>query len=325
MRFAIVGAGAVGAFVAARLAAAGEDVAVLARGAQLGAIRDRGVRVRSQAGELEAHPFAAAEPAEIGPVDVVFLALKAHSLPDAAARLTPLLGPDTPVVTGQNGIPWWYFQSHGGPLEGMHLESIDPGGILSRTIPLNRVIGCVIYFSTLISEPGVVVHVEGNRLAIGEPDGKRSGRCEAISHSLQKAGLRCPIRARIRHDIWVKLIGNLAFNPISALARATMEQMIQDPGARALTRAVMEEGEAVARALGVELEIGIDRRMEGAARVGPHKTSMLQDLEAGRRLELESIVGAVVELADRLAIPIPHTKTLYACAKLLARTQGAPP
>jgi 2-dehydropantoate 2-reductase len=319
MRIAIVGAGAIGAYVGAQVAAAGNEVALVARGAHLRAMQERGVRVRSASGELITHPFTTEDPAEIGPVDVVFLTLKAHSLPEIAPRLAPLLGPDTPVIAGQNGIPWWYFQRHGGLLEGTHLESVDPGGTLSLSIPIERVVGCVIYFSTVIEEPGVILHEEGNRLAIGEPDGSRSERCERISRVLQQANLKCRVRTRIRHDIWVKLLGNLALNPISALTRATIEEMTDDAETQGIMRAIMEEGAAVARAVGVELEISTDQRLQGASRVGAHKTSMLQDLEQGRSLELDSIVGAILELADKLHIPVPHTRTVYACTKLLEK------
>ncbi len=317
MRIAIVGAGAIGGYVGARLAASGNDVALLARGAHLLAIRERGLRVRSAGGEQVVRPFATSDPGEIGTVDAAFLFVKAHSLPEAVTLLGSLLGPDTPVIAGQNGIPWWYFEKHGGPLEGTCLESVDPGGRLRASIPIERVIGAVIYFSTEIEEPGVVRHVEGNRIAIGEPDGSRSRRCEEISRVLQQAGLRCPIRALIRHDIWVKLIGNLALNPISALTRATIEQMMLDGNTRKLVREVMEEGAAVAKAAGVELGISVDRRIEGASRVGPHKTSMLQDLEQGRKLELDCISGAVVELAGLLGVAVPCARTVYVCARLL--------
>lgn len=320
MKFAIVGAGAIGAYVGACLSSGGAEVALLARGPHLEAMRQHGVRVRFQSGEsLTAHPFATDEPAEIGPVDVVFLALKAPGLIAIAPHLAPILRAETPVVAGQNGIPWWYFENYGGPLEGTHLETVDPGGGLSSAIPARRVIGCVIYCSTAIAEPGVIRHIQGNRFAIGELDGTRSERCRQIAQAFHNGGLKCAVRSRIRHNVWVKLIGSLAFNPISALARADMEEILQDPRTFALARAIMKEGEAVAQSLGMELDITADQRLEGAARVGPHKTSTLQDLEMGRPLELDAIVGAVAELADRLGIPVPHTKTVYACAKLLEK------
>lgn len=318
MRFAIVGAGAIGAYVGACLSAGGEDVALVARGAHLEAIRERGVQVRFRTGEqLIAHPFATDDPEDIGPVNVAVLALKAPSLRAMAPRLAPLLGPETAVVAGQNGIPWWYFETCGGSLQGTHLETVDPGGFLSTTIPAWRVIGCVIYCSTVIAEPGIIEQIEGNRFAIGELDGSRSERCRQIAQAFQKGGLKCAVRGRIRHDVWVKLIGSLAFNSISALTGADMEGILSDPRTYALARAIMEEGEAVARALGMKLDVSVDQRLEGAARVGPHRTSTLQDIEKGRPPELDAIVGAVVELADRLGIPVPHTKTVYACAKIL--------
>jgi 2-dehydropantoate 2-reductase len=319
MRIAIVGAGAIGTYIGAQLAASGQEVALIARGAHLLAMQEGGVRVRSADGELTAHPFATEDPAEIGPVDVVFLTLKAQSLPGIAPRLAPLLRPETPVIAGQNGIPWWYFEKHGGPLEGTHLESVDPGGLLSMSIPIERVVGSVIYFSTVIEKPGVILHVEGNRVALGEPDGSPSERCKTISGALRQAGLKCPVRTHIRHDLWVKLVGNLALNPVSALTGATLEEMTHDAKTQEVIRAIMEEGSAVARAAGVELEIGIERRLQGAARVGAHKTSMLQDLEQGKPLELDCIVGAVIELADMLGVPVPCTRTVYACTKLLEK------
>ncbi len=319
MRIAIIGAGAIGAFAGARLAAAGNEVALVARGAHLRALREAGVRVRSAEGELTAHPFATDDPGEIGQVDAVFLTLKGHSLPGIVSCLAPLFGGETPVITGQNGLPWWYFQRHGGLLDGTHLESVDPSGLLSTSIPIERVVGCVVYCSAFIEEPGIIRHVEGNRFAIGEPDGTRSERCEKIAHVFQAAGLKCPIRKFIRHDIWVKLIGNLAFNPISALTGATIDAMINDAGVLELIKAMMDEGTAVARAAGIELEISTDQRIRGAERAGSHRTSMLRDLEQGKPLELDCIVGAVVELADKLGIPVPCTRTVYACARLLAK------
>ena len=319
MKIAVIGAGAIGAFAGAKLWAAGEEVALVARGKHLRAIQERGVTVRSAEGEFTAHPLATDEPAVIGSVDLVLVTLKAHSLPEMAPRLRPLLSSDTPLVIGQNGIPWWYFQNHGGPLEGLRLETTDPEGKLAATVETRRVIGCVINCSTVISEPGVIVHVGGNHFPIGELDGAVSDRCRRISAVFQKAGLKCPIRKRIRHDIWVKLLGNVAFNPLSALTRATLEQMTQDPAVRTLIRAIMEEIEGVGRAIGMETDIPIDKRLEAAARVGAFKTSMLQDLEAGKPLELEPIVGAVVELADRLGVSIPHTRTIYASTRLLEK------
>jgi len=320
MKFAIVGAGAIGAFAGAMLAKSGEDVTLIARGAHLRAMQEHGVRVRGSLGEFEVHPVATDDPATIGTVDVVLLTLKAHSLTAMAPRLAPLVGPETSIVSMQNGIPWWYFYRHGGKWEGMELESIDPGGAINRSIDPARVIGCVVYPSTSIVEPGIVQHVEGTRFAIGEPDGSKSERCRRIADAFIKAGLRCPIRANIRNDMWVKLMGNVAYNPISALTRATLIEIVQCAGTRELAAAIMAEAEAVARKLGIEMSISITQRLEGAEKVGHHKTSMLQDLEAGRPLELEAIVGAVVELGEKMGLSLPCTKAVYACVKLLARS-----
>lgn len=318
MKFAIVGAGAIGAFAGAMLAKAGEDVTLIARGPHLRAMQRHGVRVRGEIGEFEVHPRATDDPAAVGPVDVVLLTLKAHSLTAMAPRLAPLIGHETCVVSAQNGIPWWYFYRHGGEWEGTHLESVDPGGVIGKSIDPARVVGCVVYPSTTIVEPGIVWHIEGTRFAIGEPDGSKSERCRRIADSFIKAGLRCPIRTDIRHDMWVKLMGNVAYNPISALTRATLVEIVQCPETRKLAAAIMAEAESVAGKLGIDIGVSIEQRLEGAEKVGHHRTSMLQDVEAGRPMELEAIVGAVVELGDKMELTLPCTKAVYACVKLLA-------
>jgi 2-dehydropantoate 2-reductase len=317
MKFAIVGAGAIGAFVGAMLAKSGEDVTLIARGEHLRAMQERGVRVHGEIGEFEAHPAATDDPATIGVADVVLLTLKAHSLPAMAPRLAPLIGAETSVVSAQNGIPWWYFFRHGGPWEGMHLESVDPGGVITQHIDSARVVGCIVYPSTLIKEPGVIEHIEGNRFAIGEPDGSKSARCRAIADVFIKAGLRCPIRTNIRHDMWVKLMGNVAYNPISALTRATLVEIVQGPETRELAAAIMREAESVAQKLGIEMGVSVEQRLAGAEQVGHHKTSMLQDIEAGKPTELEAIVGAVIELGEKLGVDLPNTKSVYERVKLL--------
>ena len=319
MRFAIVGAGAIGAFLGAKLSASGEEVFLIARGPHLKAMQAHGVRVRSPEGDFQAHPTATADLQEIGQVDYVFLTVKAHGVTAVAPKLAPLLGSETAVVSAQNGIPWWYFQRHGGPWEGTHLESLDPGSVISKAIAPERIIGCVVYPTTSIVEPGVIQHIEGNRFSIGELDGTTTERCRRLAGVLENSRLRCPIRSRIRDELWVKLLGNLAFNPISALTGATLSEIAKHPEARALAKAAMEEADAVATGLGVKIPVSIDRRIAGAEKVGDHKTSMLQDVEAGKPIELESVVGAVVELGEKLDIPMPYTKTIYACAKLLAQ------
>jgi 2-dehydropantoate 2-reductase len=318
MRFLIAGAGAIGAYIGARMARAGFDVTLFARGPHLRAMQEHGVQVKSSEGDFVARPTIIASLDEAAPVDVVFLGVKAHGLPKLAPHLKPVLGPDTTVVSTQNGIPWWYFQGFGGQWDGLRLERIDPGGVISSAIEARRVVGSIIYFATEIAQPGVIQHTEGNRITLGEPDGTRSDRIRLIAEALIASGFRCPITARIRHEIWVKVLGNASFNPISALTRATLAQIAQDPGTASVIRSIMEEVEAVSTKLGMELPITIDQRIAGAAKVGEHKTSMLQDLEAGRPIELEALVGAVVELGERVGLPMTCTRTVYNCTKLLA-------
>ena len=322
MKIAIVGAGAIGAFLGAKLALSGEDVYLIARGPHLKAMQADGVRVRSPDGDFEAHPTATDDYESIGPVDFVFLTVKAHSLTGIAPNLAPLLGPDTAVVSAQNGIPWWYFMGHGGPFDGESIESVDPGGVIAAAIDPSRIIGCVIYPSTSIVQPGVIEHIEGNRFSLGELDGSTSDRCRRLAAALISAGLRAPIRGHIRHDMWIKLLGNVVFNPMSALTGATLVEMVTHPETSATVRAVMAEADEVARGLGVRLPFTIEQRMEGARKVGAHKTSMLQDLEAGRPMELESVVGVVIELGEKLGLPMPLTRTLYSCARLLQQVRA---
>ena len=317
MRIVIAGAGAIGGYLGARIAKAGGDVVLFARGSHLQAMQDRGLRVVSPDGDFEVRPEVTGDLNTIGRADVIFLGVKAHSLTTLAPQLRPLFGPDTVVVSTQNGIPWWYFQGYGGELEGLHLDRVDPGGVIAAAIEPRRVVGSLAYFSTDIAEPGVIHHTEGNRISFGEPDGTRTERTKRIAEALIAAGFRCPVTTRFRHEIWVKLLGNVAFNPISALTGGTLEELARHPDVSAVVRQLMAETEAVAGRLGIELPISIDQRMAGAEKVGAHKTSMLQDFEAGRPMELEAIVGAVVELGERLGVAMPATRTVYACAKML--------
>jgi 2-dehydropantoate 2-reductase len=323
MKFLIAGAGAIGAYLGARMAQAGMDVTLYARGPHLRAMQEHGVRVKSAEGDFEARPKIVATLEKLGPMDVVLLGVKAQGLPPLAPQLKPVLGPDTTVVSTQNGLPWWFFQGFGGAWEGTRLERVDPGGVVASAIEARRVVGSLVYFATEIVEPGVVRHMEGNRISLGEPDGTRSDRCRRIAEALNASGLRCPVTRRIRHEIWVKILGNVAFNPISALTRATLVQMVHDPGVCALVRNIMGEAEAVAAQLGLELPISIEQRIAGAKQVGEHKTSMLQDLEAGRSLEIEAVVGAVLELGERMNLPMTHTRVVYSCAKLLSEHRTA--
>ena len=324
MRFLIAGAGAIGAYIGARMARAGYDVTLFARGPHLRAMEERGVLVKSAGGDFTAKPAVIGTFEGATPFDVIFLAVKAHALTQFAPQLKPVLGPHTAVVSTQNGVPWWYFQGFGGEFEGMHLERLDPGGVIASAIATRSVIGSIMYFATEIPEPGVVQHIEGNRITLGEPDGSRSERCRKIAEALIASGFRAPITTRIRHEIWVKVLGNASFNPVSALTRATLAQMAHNPGVTWVIRSMMEEVEAVSKKLGMELPITIDQRIAGAEKVGEHKTSMLQDLEAGRPMELEALVGSVVEIGERVGLPMTCTRTVYNCVKLLGETGRSP-
>jgi 2-dehydropantoate 2-reductase len=311
MRFAVVGAGAIGAYVGAALARGGADVTLIARGPHLRAMQEHGVRVQSPRGDFDVHPPATDDFDAIGDADVIFLALKAHSLPGVADRIGAALAPGAAIIAAQNGVPWWYFEPE------LRLESVDPGGRIAAAIDVAHVVGCVIYCSTEIVEPGVIRHIEGRRFALGEPDGERSERCARISEAFRAGGLRAPVETDLREQIWLKLIGNVAFNAASALTGATLGELGSRPEMVAALRTVLEECAQVAKALGVTLPVTVERRLEAGFAVGDHKTSMLQDLEAGRRLEIGCLSGAVVELADRLELPVPTTRALHACTVLL--------
>ncbi|HEY8642091.1 MAG TPA: 2-dehydropantoate 2-reductase [Candidatus Dormibacteraeota bacterium] len=322
-RFAIVGAGATGGYLGACLARSGADVVLVARGPHLAAMRERGLIVREADGsEFTARPECTDDLAgAVGSAEVVFVTLKAHSLPAVAPALGAALRTGATLVTAQNGIPWWYFQRYQGPLAGTRLETVDPGGVVADHIPIESVLGCIVYPATSLLEPGVVEHLEGTRFTLGEPDGSRSERASAVGKALAGAGLKAPVQTRIRQEIWLKLLGNATFNPVSALTRASLAQIGALPETRDLVRALMEEVDSVARGLGIEIEIGLDRRLEAGFAVGEHKTSMLQDLEAGRPLEVEALVGAVCELGERLGMELPHLHSVYALTKLLDRSR----
>ena len=322
MRICVFGAGAIGGHLAVLLARAGETVTVIARGPHLAAIRKNGLRLRIGGKELVTHPAAFEDPAEAGKQDYVIVTLKAHSLPPAAGRLQPLLGPETAVVTAMNGVPFWYFHRLEGPLAGRRLESVDPGGVLWDTIGPERCIGCVVYPAAEVEAPGIVRHIEGDRYPLGEPDGSRSARVQALSQALIAAGLKAPVRPRIRDEIWVKLWGNLSFNPISVLTQATLDVICADPGTRAVARAMMLEARVIGERLGVKFGVDVERRIDGAASIGAHRTSMLQDLERGRPMEIDALVGAVQELGRLVEAPTPTIDTVLALVRLRARTAG---
>jgi 2-dehydropantoate 2-reductase len=322
MKIAIVGAGAIGGYLGTKLAAAGEDVTVIARGANLAAIRNHGLRLLQEDGsEVRAtnlHAFA--RPEEAGAQDFVLLAVKAHQVEAVAAGLAHLCDQRTAIVTLQNGIPWWYFYNHGGLHAGRAIRAADPNGTVATHIDPRRIIGCVVYPAANLVAPGTIQVVEGNRFALGEPDGNESARVKALADCLIRAGFRAPITADIRGEIWLKLWGNLTFNPISALTHATLADICRFDPTRDLAAIMMKEAELVANKLGIVFRVGIERRIAGAERVGAHKTSMLQDIEQGRPIELDALMGSVVELGALTATPTPCIRALYAVTSLLART-----
>lgn len=324
MSIAIVGAGAIGGYLGVRLAAAGEAVTVIARGANRAAIQADGMRLIEEDGR-ELHTRTLRCPAslqEAGPHEVVLLTLKAHQVGPIAQDLRHLIGPDTVVVTMQNGIPWWYFHRHGGELAGTQLTTADPGGLIAAALDPAQVIGSVVYPAAVLTAPGVVQVVEGSRFGLGELSGETSARVQALAQRLIRAGFRAPVTSDIRAELWLKLWGNLSFNPISALTHATLVDICRFPETRALAAAMMREAQDVAGKLGVSFRVDIEKRIAGAEKVGAHKTSMLQDVEAGRAIELEALVGSVIELGRLTGTPTPHIDAVYAIALLLARRLG---
>lgn len=322
MKIAVVGAGAIGGYLGAKLALAGEDVTFIARRKNLEAINANGFRLILEDGREEhaANVRAVERYADAGPQDAVLLTVKAHQVRDLLPDLTALFAAQTMVVTMINGVPWWYFHKLGGAYEGRKLESVDPGGVIDAHIAPDRVIGSVVYPAAELVAPGVVKVIEGNRFTLGEPDGTRSERIERLSQAMMKAGFKAPVSKDIRGEIWVKLWGNLSFNPISALTHATLEDICRFAPTRELAARMMREAQAVGEKLGVEFKISLDKRIAGAEAVGAHKTSMLQDVEAGRALELEALVGSVIELGRITDTPTPTIEAVYALASLLGRT-----
>jgi 2-dehydropantoate 2-reductase len=322
VKIAIIGAGAIGGYVGVKLALAGEDVTFIVRGTNLEAIRKKGMKLIMHDGteHIADNVKATNNYAEAGPQDVVILAMKAHQVEAVANELPKLFGPDTAVVTMQNGIPYWYFHNHGGPFEGSQVHSVDPSGIQSKMIPAQRVIGCVVYPASELVAPGVVKHIEGDRFPVGELDGSASDRVTRISECFSKAGFKAPVLNNIRSEIWLKLWGNLTFNPISSLSHSTLVDICQFPLTRELAANMMREAQEVAQKLGIEFRVTLDKRIAGAEKVGKHKTSMLQDIEAGRAPEIDALVGSVVELGRLTQTPTPHIDTVYALVKLLAKT-----
>lgn len=322
MRICIFGAGAIGGYMGAKLAEAGAEVSLVARGPHLAAMNANGLTLIEE-GEARTFPVNASDnPAALGPQDYVIVTLKAHSVPPVVDRMQPLIGPDTTIVSGVNGVPWWYFHKIGGELEGTRLTSVDPGDAQWNGFGPDRVLGCVVYPAAEVIEPGVVKHIEGNRFSLGEPDGSKSDRAQRLSQALVAAGLKAPVRPKLRDEIWVKLWGNLSFNPISALTHATLDVLCTDPGTRNVARNMMLEAQEIAEGLGVKFPIDVDRRIEGGAAVGAHRTSMLQDLDAGRPMEIDALLGSVQELGRVTGKPTPTIDTVLALLKLRAKTAG---
>ena len=325
MRLCIVGAGAIGGLLGARLAAGGNEVTLIARGATLAALRERGLTLRSGSDELTVRPRVVEDAAAAGPQDAVILTVKAPALAGLAPTLQPLLGPDTAIVTAMNGLLWWYFHKLRGPHENRRLASVDPDGLLWRLLPPERVIGCVVYPAAEVVAPGIVAHQYGNRFMLGEPDGSRSARVQALSAALTAAGFKAPVRPRIRDDIWLKLWGNLSFNPVSALTQGTLVQMAEDPGIRGVIRGMMIEAQSVGEAHGVRFEIDVETRIGWAADVGAHRTSMLQDLERGRTLEIDALLATVVEMGRLASVQTPLLDAVLALVRQRARMAGCYP
>ena len=320
MKICVIGAGAIGGLLAAKLAEAGEEVGVVARGAQLKAIREHGLVLREEDRDIVARVAASDRIADLGEPDLIVLGMKAHQVAAVAPEVGSILGPRTLVLTAQNGIPWWYFFKHGGPREGVRLQSVDPGGVIAEHLPIDRVIATVVYPAAEIERPGVIRHVEGNRFSLAEIDGAKSERISAISEIFGGAGFKAPVVTDVRAEIWTKLLGNLSLNPISALTHATLQDICRYPKTRALVMEMMREALAVAEAFGIRLRISLEKRIAGAEAVGAHKTSMLQDVENGRVLEADALIGSVIELARMADVATPHIDAIYAVTKLLGQT-----
>lgn len=323
MKICIFGAGAIGGYMAAKLAQAGADVSIVARGPHLAAVQAKGLTLLEEGTDpVTVQVRSSAQPADLGPQDYVIVTLKAHSVPPVVGAMQPLIGPETTIVSGVNGVPWWYFHKIGGPLEGTRLNSVDPGNVQWDGFGPDRVLGCVVYPAAEVSEPGTIRHIEGNRFSLGEPDGSKSERATALSQALQAAGLKAPVRPRLRDEIWVKLWGNLSFNPISALTHATLDVLCTDPGTRDVARRMMVEAQVIAEKLGVTFPIDVERRIDGGAAVGAHRTSMLQDLDANRPMEIDALVGSVQELGRITGTPTPTIDSVFALVALRGRVAG---
>ena len=322
MRICVFGAGAIGGYMGVKLAESGADVSLVARGPHLAAMKSNGLRLIEETGETTVNPIASDDPAHLGVQDYIIVTLKAHSVPAVVPKMAPLIGPNTTIVSGVNGVPWWYFHGVGGSFEGTRLTSVDPGDVQWNGFGPDKVLGCVVYPAAEVIEPGVIKHIEGNRFSLGEPDGSKSDRAVALSKALISSGLKAPVRSKLRDEIWVKLWGNLSFNPISALTHATLDVLCTDPGTRAVARGMMVEAQEIAEKLGVKFPIDVERRIDGGAAVGAHRTSMWQDLDQGRPMEIDALVKSVQELGALTKTATPTIDTILALTQLRAKTAG---
>ena len=322
MRICVFGAGAIGGYMGVKLAEAGADVSLVARGPHLAAMKSNGLRLIEETSETTVSPIASDDPEELGVQDYIIVTLKAHSVPGVVPKMASLIGPNTTIVSGVNGVPWWYFHGVGGVLEGTRLASVDPGDAQWNGFGPDKVLGCVVYPAAEVVEPGVIKHIEGNRFSLGEPDGSKSDRAVALSKALMSAGLKAPVRPKLRDEIWVKLWGNLSFNPISALTHATLDVLCTDPGTREVARGMMVEAQEIAEKLGVKFPIDVERRIDGGAAVGAHRTSMWQDLDQGRPMEIDALVKSVQELGVLTKTATPTIDTVLALIQLRAKTAG---
>ncbi len=320
MKICVFGAGAIGGYMGVKLAQAGADVSLVARGPHLAAMQQNGLRLIEEGQEHKVSVSASDTPSDLGEQDYIIVTLKAHSVPPVVEKMRPLIGKNTTIVSGVNGVPWWYFHKIGGPLEGTRLHSVDPDDAQWNGFGPDNVLGCVVYPAAEVIEPGVIKHIEGNRFSLGEPDGSKSERAISLSQALSAAGLKAPVRPKLRDEIWVKLWGNLSFNPISALTHATLDVLCTDEGTRPIARAMMLEAQEIAEKLGVKFPIDVERRIDGGAAVGAHRTSMLQDLDQGRPMEIDALVASVQELGKITKTPTPIIDTVLGLVRLRART-----
>ena len=322
MKICIFGAGAIGGYLGAKLAANGTNVSLVARGPHLEAMRNNGLRLIDETGETNVNVNASGDPHDLGEQDYLVITLKAHSVPPMVEKMAPLIGKNTTILSCVNGVPWWYFYKLGGHLDGTQLESVDPAGAQWNGFGPEKVLGCVVYPAAEVVEPGVIKHIEGNRFSLGEPDGQKSDRITNLSRLFTEAGLKAPVRPRIRDEIWVKLWGNLSFNPISALTHATLDILCTDPSTRIVARNMMLEAQEIAEKLGVKFPIDVDRRIDGGAAVGAHRTSMWQDLDMGRPMEIDALVGSVKELGRITDTPTPTIDVVLGLIQMRGKMAG---